>query len=122
SREKEGDWPQLLVLIAAGLFSMALAVTGNELLLRLYPVLMSATVALLFGLSLNRDETVLEQLARRSGKSITPRARNYIRKLTVIWVVLLIANAIVALYLALFATLGQWAFYTGFLSYLLIAM
>lgn len=116
------DLPQILTLVAAALFSLVLAITGNATLLRLYPVMMSAAVALLFGISLTREQTVIEGLARRAGKSITPQARIYIRKLTAIWVILLLINAAVALYLALYASLGQWAFYTGFLSYVLIAL
>ncbi len=121
SRERT-DQPQILTLIAAALFSLALAITGNAMLLRLYPVVMSVAVALIFGLSLTREQTVIEGLARRAGQSITPQARIYIRKLTLVWVALLLMNAAIALYLALYATLGQWAFYTGFLSYVLIAL
>ena len=113
------DMLQLLILLLAVIFSVALAISNSEILLRLYPVVISLGVALIFALSLSQAETVIERMARLAGEEITPRAKFYTRRLTIVWVALLIANASVAFYLALFGSMGQWAFYCGFLAYVI---
>jgi uncharacterized membrane protein len=112
---------QLLVLVFAIGFSVILAVTNSELLLRLYPVVMSIAVGLVFASSLRQEENILLRMARAAGKKIGPEATNYTRKLTSIWVALLFSNALIALYFAIYGTLFQWAFYSGFLCYALFA-
>ncbi len=114
------DLTQLLLLLVAVAFSLALAVTGSELLLRFYPVAISLVLAGVFASSLRQPENLLARMARATGKAITPRALAYTRRLTLIWALLLLANAAVALYLALFASLYQWMLYCGFLSYLIL--
>lgn len=116
------DFYQLSVLVVAIVFSLLLAVTDNELLLRIYPVIMSTAVALVFARSLREPENILLRMARMAGKTITPEAQFYTRRLTLLWVALLLTNGVVALYFALFGTLAQWAFYCGFLSYVLIGL
>src|SRR5690606_14992009 len=116
------DFYQLAILAVAIVFSILLAVTNNQLMLRLYPVIMSISVAWIFASSLREPENMLLRMARMAGKTITPEAQFYTRRLTLLWVLLLLANAVVALYFALFGTLAQWAFYCGFLSYILIGL
>lgn len=113
------DLSQVLILLLAIAFSVALALTNAEILLRLYPVVISLGVALMFAFSLWQEETTIERMARLAGEVITPQAKFYIRRLTLVWVALLLANAAVALYLALYGSMGQWAFYCGFLSYVI---
>jgi uncharacterized membrane protein len=68
------DALQIAVLISAMVFSVALVVTNSELLLRLYPVMMSLTVALIFLSSLRQPENILLRGARLAGKHISARA------------------------------------------------
>ncbi len=120
---KQGGKPamaELGLLVTVLVYSLLLLSINSELLLRFYPVLISLCVALLFALSLNAPESLIERLARLAGETITPRAKAYTRKLTAIWALLLIGNALVALYLALFASLKLWALYNGLVSYILL--
>lgn len=116
------DFYHIAVLVMAIIFSFILAITNNELLLRLYPVVISIAVALIFASSLRQPENILLRLARLAGRAISAQAPFYTRRLTMVWVALLSVNAIVALYLALFGTLAQWALYCGFLSYILFGV
>jgi uncharacterized membrane protein len=109
------EWYLLAVALA---YSLALLALNSELLLKLYPVLISLCVAALFALSLRAPESLIERLARLAGETITPRAKAYTRALTGIWAILLVGNALVALYFALFGSLKSWALYSGLLSYL----
>lgn len=112
---------ELALLVIALVYSLLLVIANSELLLRFYPVIISAGVALLFALSLNAPESLIERLARLAGETITPRAKTYTRRLTAIWALLLLGNGLVALYLALFASLKSWALYNGLLSYIVFA-
>jgi uncharacterized membrane protein len=109
----------LAVLAIAVIYSLALALSNSELLLRLYPVMISLVIASIFALSLRDKEAFITQLARISGKEITPRAAIYTRKLTMLWAALLLINAAIALYLALTASLERWMLYCGLISYLI---
>lgn len=115
-KNTKGDAALLIVVLS---YSLILLLSPGALLLKLYPVLISLCVALIFALSLNTPESLIERLARLAGETITPRAKGYTRRLTAIWAILLVANALVALYLALFGSMAHWALYTGLISYLL---
>ncbi|WP_331352946.1 hypothetical protein [Cellvibrio sp. UBA7671] len=113
------EWALLLITLA---YSLALVVVNNEFLLKLYPVLISLCVALLFALSLRAPESLIERMARMAGETITARAKAYTRVLTGIWALLLVGNALIALYQALFASLKSWALYSGLLSYVFFGL
>jgi uncharacterized membrane protein len=113
---ERGQWWTLALVLA---YSLAILITNNTLLLTLYPVIISLGMAYLFASSLKAPESLIERFARLAGETITPRAKHYTRRLTGIWALLLIANAGVALYLALWGDLKSWALYSGLISYLL---
>lgn len=112
----------LALLVILLVYSIALLIANNEFLLKLYPVLISLCVALFFALSLSKPESLIERMARLAGETITPRAKTYTRVLTGIWAALLVGNALIALYLALFASLKSWALYSGLVSYIFFGL
>lgn len=122
SQQQATNTAELALLLIALVYSSALLVANSALLLKLYPVLISLCIALCFALSLRAPESLIERLARLSGETITPRAKAYTRVLTGIWALLLVGNALVALYLALFGSLQSWAFYSGLLSYVFFGL
>jgi uncharacterized membrane protein len=122
STRKQTGKEQWLLLLAVTAYSLWLLVSNSEDWLKLYPVIISWCLAVLFTLSLKQPETILERLARLGGAEITPRAKGYIRRLTLVWAMMLTANGLVALYLALFASLKSWALYCGLLSYLIFGI
>lgn len=111
------DIAQVFLLLVVVIYSLGLLLANSEYWLRLYPVVVSICVAALFGFSLWQPESLIERVARLGGQIITPRAKGYTRKLTIIWALLLVVNAAVAFYLAQFASFGAWALYCGLISY-----
>lgn len=111
------DITQVWLLLAVVVYSIGLLLTNSQYGLKLYPAVISACVATLFALSLRQPESLIERMARLSGKTITPRAKQYTKRLTLIWSVLLVLNAAVALYFAHFASFKAWALYCGLISY-----
>ena len=117
SARDRSDIAQVLLLLVVVIYSIALLVANSEYWLRLYPVVVSTCFAALFAFSLWQPESLIERFARMSGETITPSAKGYTKKLTLIWALLLVANAAVALYLAQFASFSAWALYCGLISY-----
>ncbi|WP_331344658.1 septation protein IspZ [Cellvibrio sp. UBA7661] len=117
STNNKSDTSQILLLAAVSVYSAGLLLSNSEHWLKLYPVIISWSVAALFAVSLRHKETVIERMARLGGAVITPKAKHYIRVLTLVWVFLLIGNGLIALYLASFASMKSWVLYTGLLSY-----
>jgi len=90
-------------------------------LLLAVPVVASGFAALLFGRSL-AGVPLVERFARADHPELISELTGYCRTVTRVWFVFLVANAAVALGLALFAPLATWALYTGLISYLLMGL
>lgn len=106
---------------AASLFLCGLALlAGDAWLLKLYPVFVNAAMLALFGHSLLSGQSFIEKLARLSNPHLPPEAVRYTRRLTVLWCCFFILNGSAALWTALHPDDALWAFYNGFLSYVLI--
>lgn len=116
------DKSQWLLLSVAVVYSAMLAFSGSDQLLRLYPAVISVCLGAAFVASLYQRESLIERLARLAGETITQRAKRYTGRLSLIWGLLLFANAAVATYLAYFGSLELWALYTGLLSYAIFAV
>ena len=86
----------------------------------MYPVLVSLSMMILFSISLLKPPTVIEVFARRQEGRLSSEAVSYTRKVTIVWCVFFLLNAIVSAYTA-FASRELWLIYNGFVSYLLIA-
>lgn len=119
--KSQTDTLTLTILVAAVLYGLVTALANQELLVRLYPVLISWALGAAFALSTRDDMSLIEKFARKMGQEITDNAKRYTRKLSLVWGLFLFANGLVALILALGASLKLWALYSGFVSYLLIA-
>ncbi|MDG4720873.1 MULTISPECIES: hypothetical protein [Thalassospira] len=104
-----------IILASAGIASELVAI-------RFYPVIVSATLATLFGLSLVSGMPMIERFARLRSGELDAYAIGYTRKLTGIWVGFFIANGCIAAWTALFASIETWTLYNGLLSYVLIGV
>jgi len=113
------DTSQIVLVVIVGIFCGGVYTLQSEGLLKLYPVIMSLSLAFIFGLSLFQNESIIEKFARRMGKQIGPREKLYTRRLTGIWVGLLVLNACVAWYTSCCMSLKSWSYYNGFLSYVI---
>lgn len=88
--------------------------------LKLYPVLVNATLLAVFGLSLRHGPPVVERLARVTEPDLPPEAVAYTRRVTQAWCLFFLANGAVAAATAVWWPTTAWAWYNGFVAYLLI--
>lgn len=118
-QRKTSDW---LMTAVMGSFCCAVILLDSEILLKCYPVMMSAGMGLLFLISLSDEQSLIERFARAGGKQPPPEAKGYLRGLSLVWGGLLLLNAAIAAWTVWFATLAMWTLYNGLLSYLFIAV
>ncbi|MEM9056131.1 MAG: hypothetical protein AAGD86_01565 [Pseudomonadota bacterium] len=112
---------QLLLPTALALgYAIAVAVTDNALLLRFYPVLISATMLLAFGRTLLEPPSLIERFLAARGTELDDAGRAYVRNVTAVWCVFFIVNGGIAAWTALFGSWELWALYNGLLAYLLM--
>lgn len=113
-----GRWMALSALV----FCLLLALAGDPVLLRWYPVLLSALLLGLFGLSLKFGPPMAERLARLREPHLPEVAVRYTRTVTQVWALFFLGNGLVAAGLALWAPLSWWTLYTGLIAYLLMGL
>jgi uncharacterized membrane protein len=111
-----GGWRTALLAAAAVL--AVLALIDAALAARAYPVIISLAAAGVFAVTLWRPPSLIERLALASGESWSSDLRVYCRRVTLIWALWLIGNAVIAGCLALAHDDQAWALWTGLLSYL----
>ncbi len=103
---------------AAFILLLALALYNSGLAAKAYPVLVSAMLAAVFGLSLLRPPSVIERLAMLSEPDLPPAGRRYCRRVTVMWLGWLVFNALLSAALALWGSVEAWTLWCSVLSYL----
>lgn len=113
-------WQPVLIMVAGGVGGLLF--WDPSLGARSYPVLVSLALAGVFGWSLRHPPTVIERIARLTEPDLSADGVAYVTTVTWIWFGFFLANAAVAGVLAGFASWEAWAFYTGFLSYLLVGL
>jgi uncharacterized membrane protein len=112
----------LWMAIGAITFCLLLALLDSQLLLRWYPVLISAFMLGLFGLSLKYGPPTVERLARLREPQLPAKAIVYTRQVTIVWCVFFLCNGLLAAALTLWAPLKWWMLYTGLISYGLMGL
>ena len=112
----------LWMAVIAIIFCLLLAWFDSPLLLRWYPVLISAFMLGLFGLSLKYGPPVVERLARLREPHLPAKAIVYTRQVTIAWSVFFFCNGLLATALTLWAPLSWWMLYTGLISYGLMGL
>ncbi|HEY1360768.1 MAG TPA: hypothetical protein VGF60_00910 [Xanthobacteraceae bacterium] len=111
SRELRAPLLVAIVLIAG------LALLDGALAAKAYPVVLSAGLALLFGLSLRQPRSLVERFAELSGDVLSPAGRRYCRRVTLVWSIWLALNTAVSAGLALAGSLAAWTLWTGLIAY-----
>ncbi|MDB5050198.1 MAG: hypothetical protein JWO30_3269 [Fibrobacteres bacterium] len=100
----------------------ALAWIWGEASVLYYPVAVNLSLLLVFGLSLWIPPTVIERLARFRHPDLDEHGVRYTRRVTQVWCGFFALNACAAAATALSGNPGLWAFYNGFLAYLLMGV
>ncbi|MDO6685296.1 MULTISPECIES: septation protein IspZ [unclassified Agarivorans] len=108
-----------------GLLGLALAgfavIRQEQTWFQLYPLLVNIVLCAVFMLSLADEQPIIEKFARLSGKAIPVSARSYFIKLTKVWCVFFVLNALVSGWTIFAADIETWTLYNGLISYMLIA-
>jgi len=111
---------QFVVLSIPPLLGLAVLATNSETLLRLYPASISASMLILFGVTLFYPPTMVERFARMQEGELSPSGVRYTRRVTETWCAFFAINGAIAVYTAAFASREAWALYNGLLSYLVM--
>jgi uncharacterized membrane protein len=98
----------------------AVLVTNSETLLRLYPASISASMLLLFGLTLLYPPSMVERFARMQDPELSEARVRYTRRVTEVWCAFFVLNGLAAAWTAVFASREAWALYNGLIAYLLM--
>jgi uncharacterized membrane protein len=109
-------------LIAGGgaLLAAAGLVLGRTDAMLYYPVLVNASLGLLFALSLVHPPSAIERIARLREPALPPEGVRYTRRVTIAWIGFFVVNGAIALYTAMLTPLATWALYNGLIAYVLI--
>ena len=101
--------------MGATILLVLLAVWSNAIFpLKLYPVIVNATLCGVFAYSLVIPPTTIERIARLRDPQLPAPAIAYTRRVTQVWCVFFFVNSAIALYTALYASSALWSFYNGF--------
>ena len=110
-------------LVAGGLLLALLALGRNDVLpLKLYPVLVNGALLAIFGASLWYPPPVAERIARLGYPDLPIEIVAYTRKVTQAWCVFFGANALTALWTAVWGSDDVWFYYNGIIAYLLAGL
>jgi len=110
-----------LVAACGAVALAAFSFWGNHAMpLKLYPVLVSATLLCVFSISLVYPPPVIERLARLQEPDLPPAGVAYTRRVTQVWCGFFVLNGSISLATAFWATDAGWALYNGMISYVLM--
>ena len=118
--DKNGPWVWPLLIAAVTL--IAIAAFDSAIAVKAYPVILSLTVACVFGISLLSPPTVVERLARLTDPDLSPEGVTYTRTVTQVWTVFLVGNAVISAAVGLWGSIELWTLWNGRLSYLFMGM
>jgi uncharacterized membrane protein len=90
--------------------------------LKLYPVVVNASLLGVFAYSLIAPPSAVERIARLRDAQLPAAAIRYTRRVTQVWCVFFGFNGAIALYTAVYMSSAHWSFYNGFLAYVLIGL
>ena len=113
----------LLIATSLGAFAIGLGIYfNNELGVKIYPVVINTSLAVVFAWSLYRGPTVIEKIAGLKTPNLPEHVIQYTRKVTKVWLAFFIINGCISGYTALFTDIEIWTLYNGIISYLLMGI
>lgn len=112
----------LLAGAGAALLGLASFLGNSWLPLKLYPVMVSAALLVVFAASLWRPPTVIERIARLAEPALAPQAIVYTRKVTQVWCGFFLLNGLAGLWTVLWGSDEAWLLYNGLLSYVFMGL
>lgn len=111
------------LLVPGALVALALGVplvTNGERGLLLAPAAMNGALLVAFGRTLFGGPSLVETIARQTVPELPEDEVRYCRSVTLVWCLFFVANGALCAWLAFYGERGTWAWYTGFVAYLLM--
>jgi uncharacterized membrane protein len=109
--------------VAGGMLLAVLAAGLNDALpLKLYPVLVNASLLAIFLLSFWFPPPIVERIARSQVPELSQAAVAYTGKVTRAWCVFFGSNALLALWTAVWCSDRVWFYYNGIIAYALAGL
>lgn len=109
------------VIILISLFILGYIV-NNPLIIKAIPAIFSGFLCITFSATLFKGQSMIERFARMKEKELDETQIIYCRKITVIWVLFFLLNAIFIAIIGFFGSLEWWMIASGPLSYSMIAL
>lgn len=109
----------MLTIIGVTLATLSLVLKSHEALLY-YPSMVSMTLLSIFGYSLYKPPSLIEQLARLQTPNLTRKGIEYTYRVTQVWCLFFIFNGGISLLTIWWGDLKLWAWWNGFISYCLM--
>jgi len=109
-----------LIALLGFLFAVSSWLMNDTKWFQFYPVFVNLILLSVFCYSLIKPPTVVEMFARFKEPDLSESGIKYTRNVTIVWCAFFLINGLVALYTVIAADIKVWAFYNGFISYLLI--
>lgn len=117
AEEKPVLFPMMIFLIA---YALCAAVLGSSRMLLVYPVLVNLFLAITFARSLRDGDSILLRMVKARKIEIRDYIPPYLYRLTAVWVVFFVLNALVAAWTCT-RSMEVWAIYNGLVSYIAAA-
>lgn len=119
---RPGMRPLLVILFAVVVTGGIVMISNAYLPLLVNPAIINCCAFLVFGYSLLRPPTIVEQFAQADFPILPPNCVTYCRRVTSVWCIFFFVNAAVSLHSALFWPKHYWALYNGLISYILVGL
>ncbi len=94
---------------------------NQEIFLKLYPVLMNASVCAIFALSLRKTPLITQFAQKMCNKPLNNNQITYTKHATIAWAVFMFINTLIS-FVTVFLSTEIWTIYNGFISYILIGL
>jgi uncharacterized membrane protein/acyl-CoA synthetase (AMP-forming)/AMP-acid ligase II len=120
---RRSDRPiDLLASVAMAILAVVVLITDSRFAAMAYPVVINTGLLAYFWSTLRTGPSAIERLARLEEPDLPPEGVAYTRTLTKIWCGFFLLNGLTAAATAAWADPSIWAWYNGFIAYLLIAV
>jgi uncharacterized membrane protein/acyl-CoA synthetase (AMP-forming)/AMP-acid ligase II len=120
---RRSDRPiDLLASVAMAVLAVVVVITDSRFAAMAYPVVINTGLLAYFCSTLRTGPSAIERLARLEEPDLPPEGVAYTRTLTKVWCGFFLLNGLTAAATAAWADPSIWAWYNGFIAYLLIAV
>jgi uncharacterized membrane protein len=110
--------PGLLVFLV---YAITAVILDSARMILFYPALVNFVMAAVFANSLRSEESLLLRIVRSRGFAISAVTPRYLHRLTALWAVFFVLNALVSIW-TITLSMEAWTLYNGFISYCIIAL